>query len=39
MKNLIDDPAHFEIRKKMEKHLRELMEKYGASLVPSFGAG
>lgn len=36
MKNLIDDPAYFEVRQMMERKLNELMTKYGATDVPSF---
>jgi len=36
MRNLIDDPRYFKIRAQMEKKLRELVEKYGATMVPKF---
>lgn len=38
MRNLIDDPVHFEVRNDMQKQLRSLMKEYGATLVPSFRA-
>ncbi len=38
MRNLIDDPASFEIQMDMQKRLRDLMNKYGATDVPSFKA-
>jgi len=36
MRNLIDDPRYFEVRREMEQKLRELVEKYGATTVPKF---
>jgi N-acetylglucosamine-6-sulfatase len=38
MRNLIDDPRYFEVRRQMERKLRELIEKYGATMVPKFEA-
>lgn len=38
MNNLIDSPAHLEVRQQMQEHLRELMNQYGATLTPSFKA-
>ncbi len=38
MRNLIDDPRYFEVRQEMERELRELMTKYGATMVPKFKA-
>ena len=36
MNNLIDDPAHFEVRKDMQKRLTKLLKDTGASFVPSW---
>jgi arylsulfatase A-like enzyme len=36
MRNLIDHPRYFEVRRDMEQKLRELVEKYGATTVPKF---
>ncbi len=36
MRNLIDDPDHFEVRLEMERRLRELVKKCGATMVPKF---
>ncbi|MBN2329408.1 MAG: sulfatase [Candidatus Omnitrophica bacterium] len=36
MRNLIDDPAHFEVRQDMQKRLNALMKEYGATLVPAW---
>jgi N-acetylglucosamine-6-sulfatase len=38
MHNLIDHPDFFETRRQMEKHLRDLLKEYGATMVPSFRA-
>jgi N-acetylglucosamine-6-sulfatase len=38
MNNLIDSSAHFEVRQQMQRRLRELMQEYGATDVPSFRA-
>ena len=39
MNNLIDHPDYYEVRQQMERHLRELLKQYGATMVPSFKAG
>jgi len=36
MRNLIDDPRYFGMRGEMERKLRELVKKYGATMVPKF---
>lgn len=36
MRNLIDDPAGYEIRQEMEKRLQSLLKEFGATLVPNF---
>ncbi len=36
MHNLIDNPAYYEVRLDMQRRLRELLRKYGATMVPSF---
>ncbi len=38
MNNLIDSAAHYDIRQEMHKKLRELLDRYGATQVPSFRA-
>jgi len=38
MHNLIEDPAYYEVRRKMERRLRQLMRELGATDVPSFRA-
>jgi N-acetylglucosamine-6-sulfatase len=36
MRNLIDDPGCFGLRREMETKLRELVEQYGATMIPRF---
>lgn len=38
MHNLIDSAAHYEVRRQMQRRLRELMRELGATDVPSFRA-
>jgi len=38
MRNLIDDPAHYETRQDMQRRLNSLLKEFGATMVPSFRA-
>ena len=38
MRNLIDDPAYYHVRINLQKRLEELIQEYGATMVPSFRA-
>ncbi len=39
MRNLIDDPAHYDVRQDMQRRLRSLLKEYGATMVPSWDVG
>ena len=38
MRNLIDDPSHYDVKVDMQKRLASLMKEYGATMVPRFDA-